>query len=176
MSRPRGRHERLYSDVAAEYGAALERLARAYEPDTDKRRDLLQEIHIALWRSLVRFEGRCSMRTWVYRVAHNVATSHVIRPNVHAPVLVALEALDSIADTADGEAVLDRRWALARLHELIQQLRPIDRQVVILYLEEVDAATIAEVTGLTAVNVATKIHRIKQVLTERFHERVAGHE
>ena len=74
-----------YAEVAAEYGAALERLARGYERDSDKRRDLLQEIHIALWRSLARFDGRCSVRTWVYRVAHNVATSRVVRARCHRP-------------------------------------------------------------------------------------------
>jgi RNA polymerase sigma-70 factor, ECF subfamily len=60
-----------YEEASAAYGAALERLARAYEADPDRRRDLLQEIHIALWRSLEGFDGRCSLRTWVYRVAHN---------------------------------------------------------------------------------------------------------
>lgn len=162
--------ERLYSEVAAEYGAALERLARAYERDADKRRDLLQEIHVALWRSLAGFDGRCSMRTWVYRVAHNVATSRVIRPRAHAPTFVA-EDLESIAGAIDEEDRLDRRRTLDRLYELIRQLRPIDRQVMLLYLEEVDAATIADITGLSAANVATRIHRIKQGLTRRFHAR-----
>src|SRR5207302_4720671 len=68
-----------YRDAAAEYGAALERLARAYEADPDRRRDLLQEIHLALWRSFAGFNGLCSQRTWVYRVAPNSATSHVLR-------------------------------------------------------------------------------------------------
>jgi RNA polymerase sigma-70 factor, ECF subfamily len=171
----KGRTER-YAEVAAEYGPALERLARGYERDSDKRRDLLQDIHIALWRSLARFDGRCSLRTWVYRVAHNVATSHVIRAKQHASILDATEDIESIPDGTDGEGVLDRRRALARLYELIRQLRPIDRQVMLLYLEELDAATIAEVTGLSAGNVATKIHRIKQMLTRRFHRGVTVHE
>ena len=173
--RPKGRTER-YAEVAAEYAAALERLARGYERDSDKRRDLLQEIHIALWRSLARFDGRCSVRTWVYRVAHNVATSHVIRAKQHAPTFVAAEAIEAIPDRVDGEDLLDRRQALNRLYELIQQLRPVDRQVMLLYLEEVDAATIADVTGLSSANVATKIHRIKQVLRQRFHQKVTAHD
>jgi hypothetical protein len=41
----------LYAKTIADYGDALDRLCRAYEADTDKRRDLAQEIHIALWRS-----------------------------------------------------------------------------------------------------------------------------
>lgn len=176
MQRPVGGPERLYSEVAAEYGGALERLARAYERDADKRRDLLQEIHVALWRSLARFNGRCSVRTWVYRVAHNVATSHVIRPKAHAPIFVAPEELESLPDRIDGEQQLDRRRALDRLYELIRQLPAIDRQVMLLYLEEVDAATIAEITGLTPGSVATRIHRIKQALTRRVHQRGSDHE
>jgi D-alanyl-D-alanine-carboxypeptidase/D-alanyl-D-alanine-endopeptidase len=58
-----------YEEATATYGPALERLARAYEPNPELRRDLLQEIHIALWRSLASFDGRCSLRTWIYRVA-----------------------------------------------------------------------------------------------------------
>jgi len=65
--------EALYHDAARLYGAALGRLARAYEADADLRRDLLQEIHIALWRSFSTFDGRCSFRTWIYRIAVNQA-------------------------------------------------------------------------------------------------------
>src|SRR5262245_51332231 len=145
MNRSAGHTEHLYTEVASEFGAALERLARGYERDADKRRDLLQEIHLALWRSLARFDARCSMRTWVYRVAHNVATSHVIRPKASAPTLVASDDLESLADTAEpphksgAEDRLDRQRTLDRLYELIRQLRPMDRQVMLLYLEEIDA-------------------------------------
>src|SRR5262245_46312421 len=103
MVPPFDSQERLYAEVVADFGGALERLARAYERSADKRRDLLQEIHVGLWRSLARFDGRCSLRTWVYRVAHNIATSHVIRPKEHAPILVGSEHLESIPDSGDGE-------------------------------------------------------------------------
>ena len=176
MHRPASEVERLYSEVAGEYGGALERLARAYEADADRRRDLLQEIHVALWRSLAGFDGRCSMRTWVYRVAHNVATSRVIRAKERTLLFVDAVTLESIPDTSDGVAMVDRERTLDRVYALIRQLRPIDRQIMLLYLEDVDAPTIAEVTGMTARNVATKIHRIKQVLARRFHDRGADHE
>ena len=163
--------EHRYAETAAAFGPALERLARAYERDPDKRRDLLQEIHVALWRSLSRFDGRCSLRTWVYRVAHNTATSKVLRPQTNAPSLVSLEdSLASIAAVVGEDEALDRRRALDRLQGLIRRLRPIDRQVMLLYLEELDAASIAEITGLSAANVATKVRRIKQLLIQRFHK------
>ena len=163
--------EQRYAEAAAAFGPALERLARAYERDPDKRRDLLQEIHVALWRSLARFDGRCSLRTWVYRVAHNTATSKAIRPRTNAPTLVALDdSLESIAAGASEEQAFDRRRALERLQDLISRLRPLDRQVMLLYLEQLDASSIAEITGLSAANVATKVSRIKQILIQRFHQ------
>jgi RNA polymerase sigma-70 factor (ECF subfamily) len=69
--------EDLYEEAVRTYGPALGRLARAYEADAEARRDLLQEIHLGLWRSLESFDARCSLRTWMYRVAHNVASTHV---------------------------------------------------------------------------------------------------
>ncbi len=161
----------LYEQAAATYGAALERLARAYEPDADKRRDLLQEVHVALWRSFAGFEQRCSLRTWVYRVAHNTATSQITRRLANAPTLVSLDDLAAVTDGTDSERALDRRMALDRLVALIHTLTPLDRQVILLYLEDVDAASIAEIAGLSPGNVATKVHRIKQILSRRFHER-----
>jgi RNA polymerase sigma-70 factor (ECF subfamily) len=131
----------------------------------------VQEIHVELWRSLARYDGRCSLRTWVYRVAHNTAISRVVRPRAAAPTLVAMdEDLDAVAEAVDREHGVDRRRALDRLYALIQRLRPLDRQVMLLYLEEEDAASIAEITGLSAANVSTKVRRIKQILVRQFHE------
>lgn len=164
--------EQRYAEAAAAFGPAIDRLARAYERDPDKRRDLLQEIHVALWRSLARFDGRCSLRTWVYRVAHNTATSKVLRPQTNAPTIVAFDDSPESATATDSEEVaLGRRRALERLHDLIRALRPLDRQVILLYLEQLDAASIAEITGLSAANVATKVRRIKQLLIRGFHDR-----
>ena len=165
------RQDELYREAASSYGAALERLAHGYEADPDRRRDLVQEIHLALWQSFAGFDGRCSVRTWIYRVAHNVAASHVIREHrSNSRTLVGLEALETLPVDNDGERVADQRHALEKLLRLIQQLNPLDRQVMVSYLEDLDAASIAEITGISPGNVATKIHRIKKVLANRFHE------
>jgi RNA polymerase sigma-70 factor (ECF subfamily) len=159
----------LYEQAAATYTGAIERLARGYEPDPDKRRDLVQDIHLALWRSFARFAGRASMRTWVYRVAHNTAISRIIRRRTSDPGLVTLDELVDTPAAEDGARDIDRRMALDRLLALIQTLDPVDRQVILLYLEELDAQSIADVVGISPGNVATKVHRIKQILARRFH-------
>ncbi len=166
----------LYHDVARQFGAALERLARAYEADADLRRDLLQDIHVALWRSLAAFDGRCSLRTWVYRVGHNVAATHVLRQRRRAQGLVDLEELENLPDEASGPQAADRSHALDRLLQLIQRLNPLDRQLILAYLEGFDAASIGEITGLSPGNVATKIHRIKHLLARRFRQEGQSHE
>lgn len=156
----------MYREAADGYGAALDRLASAYEANPEERRDLLQDIHVGLWRSFIAFDGRCSLRTWVYRVAHNIATSHVIRQKRKNSVLVTLEAIEAMPDVQDR---YDQRANLERLMALIQRLKPLDRQMTLLYLEGMDAASIGEVMGTSAGNVAIKIHRIKNILARRFH-------
>ena len=160
----------LYRDAADKYGSALERLARAYETDPEKRRDLIQDIHFQLWRSFQRYDARCSLRTWVYRVAHHVAASHVLRERRIFSNLVSLEELEMLPDKDQGQFAADQHINLERLSMLIQQLKPLDRQVIISYLEGMDAAAIGEITGLSPANVAMRIHRIKNILARRFHE------
>jgi len=160
--------DHLYLTAAHDYSAALERLARVYEADVEKRRDLLQDINVALWRSFAKFNGACSMRTWVFRVAHNTAVSHVVREKRRRPQsMLDLEEIEQTPGPVFTDQN-DRRQQVEQLLSMIRKLKPIDRQVVLAYLEDMDAAGIAEMTGLSAGNVATKIHRIKRVLAKRF--------
>lgn len=168
---PAAPQEDLFREVANSYAAALERLVRVYEHDSERRRDLLQEVHLALWRSLALFDHRCSLRTWVYRVAHNAAMSHGIRRWAKAPRLVSLDELDERPDESDFERDADRRLSMDRLLGLIHSLKPLDRQIVLLYLEGLDAASIGEVTGSSPGSIATKVHRLKKLLTRQFQER-----
>ncbi len=161
--------EDLYEEAVRTHGTALDRLARAYEADPDARRDLLQDIHFSLWCSFETYDARCSLRTWIYRVAHNVASSHVASDRrAKSRHLISIDEVDVADDRCDAEATADRHLALERLTGLIRELKTIDRQVVLLFLEGVDAAGIADVTGLSTGNVATKLHRIKTVLIHRF--------
>ena len=161
----------LYERAGAEYAAALGRLARGYEADSDKRRDLLPEIHLALWGSFEHFRADCSLRTWVCRVAHNTAISWVTRQKRdRSQMLVSLEEVEMVPVAPDA----NRRLALERLTHLVQRLKPEDREVILAYLEGMEATEIGELTGISARHVATKVHRIKNLLARNFHE--AGHD
>ena len=162
--------DQLYQTAIREFGRALDRLAAGYEADPDKRHDLRQEIHFQLWRSLEVFDGRCSLKTWTFRVAHNTAVSYVHRERRNNTGLVSLEEIEGTASSGVGQPDIDRQRALQQLSAFIRQLKPLDRQIMISYLEEMDAASIAGITGLSAANVAMKIHRIKSILAARFLE------
>lgn len=156
-----------YERAASEYGPALIRLARGYEADPEKRRDLIQEIHLALWRSFAGFQGNCSIRTWVYRIAHNTGASWVLgQKRSRQELLVGLEELDATPAPPD----MERALALEKLTGLIHRLKPLDRQVILAWLEGFDAAAISELTGLSAGGAATRIHRIKTLLAHSFNE------
>ncbi|OJV40965.1 MAG: RNA polymerase subunit sigma-24 [Acidobacteriales bacterium 59-55] len=162
----------LYEEAVEQFGSSVERLTRAYEADPERRRDLSQDIHFQLWRSFQRYDARCSLRTWVYRVAHNVAASHVLRERRVLSNLVSLEELELIPDKQQGQFAADQQRNLEQLSLLIQRLKPLDRQVIISYLEGLDAVSTGKITGLSPANVAMKINRIKAIL-RRFYE--GGH-
>src|SRR5215472_5243146 len=126
--------DELYGRAVEAFGPALKRLARGYEPDPDLTRDLLQEIHFALWRSFATFNGDCSLRTWVYRVAHNTAISSKLRRR--RLKLVSLEDLAELPEENNTEERIGQAQAVAKLHALVATLKPPDDQVMLLYLED----------------------------------------
>ena len=166
---PTNRDE-LYRTAVRDFGRVLDRLAAGYESDPEKRRDLRQDIHLQLWRSFAAFDGRCSLKTWTLRVAHNTAASYVIRERRINANLVGLEEIERTLTSADPPSDIDRDKALRDVQQVILKLRPLDRQIIISYLEGMDAVSIADITGLSPANIAMKIHRIKKILAHRIRK------
>jgi RNA polymerase sigma-70 factor (ECF subfamily) len=160
---PTNRDE-LYWTAVRDFGRVLDRLAAGYESDPEKRRDLRQDIHLQLWRSFAAFDGRCSLKTWALRVAHNTAASYVIRERRINANLAGLDELERTLKSADPPRDIDRDRVLREVQQVILKLRPLDRQIIISYLEGMDAVSIADITGLSRANIAMKIHRIKKIL------------
>ena len=163
--------DQAFTDAIVRFGGALARMARAYEADADLRRDLEQDIQVALWQSFANFDGRCSLSTWVWRVAHNRATSHVMARRRHTRQ--SWSSIEDVEPTADEPTPFEHaesEQAMALILSIIDRLDPPDRQILLLYLEGIAAAEIGEITGVSPDAVATKIHRFKTMLTRRFAE------
>ena len=146
--------------------AALGRLAKHYEASPEARRDLEQEILVALWRSHAGFRGESSERTWVYRIAHNVAATYVARAIRTRRGAEAAAAAPEREPERGPEEVAVERDTVRRLELRIRALDVPSRQLVLLALEGCTTAEIAEVTGLTPTNVTTRLSRLRKALAD----------
>jgi RNA polymerase sigma-70 factor (ECF subfamily) len=161
----RATDEPVFAELIREHGPALQRLTLGYEAGAEARRDLQQEIHVALWRALPGFEGRSSLKTWVFRIAHNVSASHLLRARRRpASRWQSLEELAEQPSSSDGESAALSRIGVEALGRLLRDLRSLDRQLVLLFLEGFSPSEIADVTGLSDTNVTTKLSRLRAVL------------
>lgn len=157
----------LYREAGELFAPAIARLARAMEYDGEKASDLEQDIHCELFRSFARFEGQCALKTWVYRVAHNVAAEHRLRESRTKPA-ISLDEIGDLPIPGDTETAAAESHAVARAQAIIRQLPTLDAQVMLLWLEGESGKDIAEVTGLSSGSIATRISRLKSALASRF--------
>lgn len=147
-----------------EHDRALRRLAASYERDPSRQQDLLQEIWLAVWQALPRFRGDCTERTFVFRIAHNRAVSHVDHWHRRRA-----ESLDDVAPLAaphpDPEHALSAQQRHERLRAAVQSLPIGLRQIVVLSLEGLTHAEIADIVGITENNVAVRLSRARATLS-----------
>lgn len=156
-------YQRQFEALLHEHRGIVFKVAAACAADAVDREDLAQEIAAQVWRSFGRYQpARAKFSTWMYRIALNVAISQVRRTRGQAGLCQPLEErhLEGIA----GEAAPEPDERLAALHVFIHKLDALNRALILLYLEDRRYAEIAEVLGISAGNVATKINRIKQKL------------
>lgn len=155
---------RQFEQRLTEHRRLIAKVASVYAAGAEDRRDLEQEICIQLWRAYRSFdERRARFSTWLYRIALNVAISYLRREQGRdAGRLEPLE--QHHLDTLGGEEPPERDERLAALYAFISRLDPLNRALILLYLEERSYAEIADVLGISETNVATKLGRIKQTL------------
>ena len=143
-----------------EHKGILHKVCNSYCRNREDREDLAQEIAVHLWRSFGTFDGRCRFSTWMYRVSLNVAISFYRRERTRARNVRWAD--QRLLDTVEAPAV--QTGAGAALDRFIAQLEPLNKALVLLYLDGNSYREIAEVLGISETNVATKISRLKKEL------------
>lgn len=143
-----------------EHKGILFKVANAYCPRAEDRDDLIQEMSLQVWRSFPRFDGRCKVSTWMYRIALNVAISFHRSERAHQHLLSGDDHLRDLPAPDTGPPPED----VQALQRVIAGLDGLNKALVLLYLDDRSHGEIAEILGLTATNVATKIFRIKERL------------
>jgi RNA polymerase sigma-70 factor (ECF subfamily) len=103
-------------------------------------------------------------------VAHNTAATYVVKEHrKRAQQWVSLDDVEAPGASDEFQDRTEQRLNVERLMELVRNLRPPDRQLMLLYLEDLDAQSIGDITGISAGHVRVQLHRIRKILAERFH-------
>jgi RNA polymerase sigma-70 factor (ECF subfamily) len=152
-----------FGDLLERHRGIVLKVAGSYAADPEDRADLAQDIAAQLWRAWPSYAPDRPVTTWMYRIALNVAISHLrgrtLRDRHHVPFDDGLHDVGHDAGAEDGHASGQQ---LRLLRETIARLAPMDRALMLLYLDERSHREIAEVLGIGESNVATKINRLKQ--------------
>ena len=156
-----------FGDLLQQHRGIVFKVANSYARDPEDRADLAQEIAAQLWRAWRSYEPDRPVTTWMYRIALNVAISHLrgrsLRDRHHVPFEDGLHDTAHDAGTDDDQA---SSQLLRLLRETIARLAPMDRALMLLYLDERSHREIAEVLGISEGNVATKLSRLKARIRE----------
>ncbi|MGV8932072.1 MAG: RNA polymerase sigma factor [Luteimonas sp.] len=162
-----------FGELLQQHRGIVFKVANTYARDAEDRADLAQDIATQLWRAWPGYDPARRFSTWMYRIALNVAISFV-RGNSHRRRhTIPLD--DVLHDVVDENAV-DHEAAehIGVLHGFIATLDPLNRALLLLYLDQCSTREMADVLGISESNVTTKISRLKQRL--RDHVAPTGHD
>jgi RNA polymerase sigma factor (sigma-70 family) len=154
------RSDELFQTVYRDHAGLLMRVAGGFTAPGADRDDLVQDMLVALWRALPHFQAQAKLSTYVYRVAHSTALNWKRSRQRYVRKVEGYAA-----EPADAAAASPERERLEWLYARIRELPPADRTLIMLYLDKIPYADIAEVTGLTESNIGVRLHRIKQHLS-----------
>ena len=151
----------VFCDLLERHRAIAFKVANTYCRHPDDRADLVQEIAAQLWRAWPGYDPARSFTTWMYRVALNVGIDFVRSHVRHQRHAVPLD--EDLHDLADAQPIDHESAQLLRLLQgFVDRQPPLDRALLLLYLDERPQREIAEILGISETNVSTKIGRLKQ--------------
>jgi len=142
------------------------KICNSYCTDKGDRDDLAQEIIYNLWKSFNNFNAAFKFSTWMYRIALNVAISFYRQEKKFKNHASVPEGLIVFEQTQEDKTEVEKNLEL--LQGFINELKEVDKAIILLYLDDRSHREIAEITGFTETNVATKINRIKDKLRANF--------
>ena len=187
VERLRRGEEAAFVALVERYQAGLLRLARDFVSTRESAEEVVQETWLGVLRGIDRFEGRSSLRTWIYRILVNRARTRGQRESRTTPFSSAFAGAADEGPAVEPErflgpdhhwaghwAVPPQRWAesperrllavegRALIDAAIAALPPNQRQVILLHdVQGFEGREICELMGLSAVNQRVLLHRAR---------------
>lgn len=159
--------KQFFQEIIEQHKGIMFKVARAYCQDEEDRQDLIQEMMIQIWQSILKYNDQYKISTWLYRISLNVAISFYRKNATRVSKFIALNEQTAeipIEDKSENERQLNL------LEQFISELKELDKSLMILYLEDKSHIEIADILGISVSNVGTKIGRIKDKLKTRFSQ------
>ena len=162
--------QQRFEQWTTEHRAILHHAVNAFAEIGD-RADLMQEVLLAVWKSIPAFRGGAQPTTFLYRVSHNTAmTWRRTRGNYQR--LMNQAAIEPVASTSDRT----RQEQVEQLYARIREFPPLDRSLLLLSLDEVCYREMAEIHGIAENLVGVRLTRARAKLIEQMKEEIHEHQ
>ena len=149
--------ETEFAQMVREHKSTIYTVCFMFSKDSDEVNDLFQEVLINLWKGFESFEGKSKIDTWIWRVSFNTCITQERKKKRSSSIPLSMEIdlfNDKDEDTRQVQMLYDR----------IHQLKPFDRAIILLWLENMSYEEIAAIVGITVKNVSVRLYRIKEEL------------
>lgn len=151
-----------FTEIIQQHSNIINKISYFYATEQFPFDDLRQEIYVNLWQALPQFGGKSKISTWIYRVAVNSALMSLRSTKQKVETVSVDFNLLKVSSEIDDE----QKENLQTLHSVINRLEPIEKAIILLWLDEYSYEEIAETLGLKRNTIATKIRRIKDKISK----------
>ena len=188
LVRLRSGDERAFVSLVQRYQEQMLRLATSFVPNQAVAEEVVQDTWLALLRGLDRFEGRSSLKTWLFSILVNQARTTGTKEHRSVPVPDPEPAVDPARFDAGGSwADPPEQWVEAaegrleagkladRLRALMDELPARQRQVVLLRdVDELSSEEVCSVLAISDGNQRVLLHRGRSRLRQLFEDEFRG--
>lgn len=156
----------IFLSVIENHKGIIYKIAHSYCKEPEERQDLIQEIIIQIWQSFDNYDSRFKRSTWIYRIALNTSISFFKKSQTRKQRTTGLTEILEMSLIA--EEPFQENPDLLRLQGFIQELKELDKALILLYLDGLSQKEIAEIVGITSTNAGTRLTRIRKILQNKF--------
>jgi RNA polymerase sigma-70 factor (ECF subfamily) len=153
--------ENQFSELYNTYAPKVYKLCLGYASGVDEiAKEWQQETFIKVWKHRNSFKGEASISTWIYRIAINTCLGDLRKSKrkfqpINEDILTT--PIDSNSESTTGNDI-------QKMYSCIDQLTKNNKTLILLELEEIPQATIAETTGVSHGALRTRLSRIRKAL------------